>query len=133
VLVLEQAETIAEHLIEWAEGDPSSWFRLAIGQHRGCYARALLPDLTRSRERLELARRLAGFPMPDETDYCHIYRPLHFVSGRVHTYDRISVRMRNRLTLGVLDRADVDRARPDHIDAHRIRRLGAGARRPGAA
>jgi hypothetical protein len=46
VLVLEQAEAIAEHLVEWAEGDPGSWFRIAMGQHRGRYALALLPDLT---------------------------------------------------------------------------------------
>jgi hypothetical protein len=91
VLVLDQAEAIAEHLIEWAEGDPGSWFRLAIGEHQGLYALALLPNLARSCERFKLARRLAGLPAPDGVEYCHVYRPLHFVSGREHTYDRVSV------------------------------------------
>jgi hypothetical protein len=65
VLVLEQAKAIVYHLTEWAEGDPGSWFRLAIGHHRGRYALALLPGLTRSRDRFEQARRLAGLPAPD--------------------------------------------------------------------
>jgi hypothetical protein len=103
VLVMEQAEAIAQHLVEWAEGDPALWFRLAIGQHRGRYAVALLPDLSRSRNRFELARRVAGLPIPDDVEYCHVYRPLHFVSGRAHTYKRISRHIPSRVTLGLLD------------------------------
>ena len=124
VLVLEQAEAIADHLIEWAEGDPGSWFRLAIGQHRGRYALALLPDLTRSRERFELARRLAGLPAPDDAEYCHVYRPLHFVSGREHIYESVSRRVPSRVRLGIVDRAAVDPAHPDQVDVRRIRKVG---------
>jgi hypothetical protein len=124
VLVLEQAEAIADHLTEWAEGDPGSWFRVAIGQHQGRYALALLPDLTRSRDRFEQALRLAGLPAPDGVEYCYVYRPLHFVSGRKHAFESVGHRIPSRVTLGVLDLADVDAARTDHIEARHIRRLG---------
>ncbi len=91
VFVLEQAAAITEHLVEWSEGDRGSWFRLALGQYRGRYALALLPDLTRSRERFTLARRLAGLPAPDDVEYYHVYRPLHVVSRREHVYEAVAV------------------------------------------
>ena len=72
VLVFEQAEAIADHLIEWAERDPGSWFRIAIEQHDGRYALALLPDLTRSRDRFEQTRRRTGLPAPDDVEYCYV-------------------------------------------------------------
>ena len=81
------------------------WDWLALGQHRGRYALPLRPDLNRSRERFTLARRLAELPTPDNVGYCHIYRPLHFVSGREHTYESFSRRLPNRVTARLLDRA----------------------------
>jgi hypothetical protein len=85
---------------------------------------ALVPDLTRSRDRFEQARRLAGLPAPDNVEYCYVYRPLHFVSGREHVFESVCRRIPRRVTLGLLDRVDVDRAHPDQIDALRIRTLG---------
>ena len=123
VLVLEQAAVIADHLVEWAEGDPGAWFRLAIGQHRGRYALALLPDLIRSRERFTLARRLAGLPVPGDVEYCYVYGPLRFVSGPEHTYTSVHRRLPSRITLGVLDRAEWIPF-TGRVDVQRIRSLG---------
>ena len=107
-----------------AEGDPGSWFRLALGQHRGRYALPLRPDLNRSRERFTLARRLAELPTPDNVGYCHIYRPLHFVSGREHTYESFSRRLPNRVTAGLLDRAALDPAQLHQVDSGKVLWLG---------
>lgn len=124
VLVLEQAEAITDHLIEWTEGDPGSWFRLAIGEHYGRYGLALLPDLARSSERFKLARRLAGLPAPEAVEYCHVYRPLHFVSELEHTFQRVRHRLPSRIAFGVVDRGDVDPDHLDQVDIQRLRSLG---------
>src|SRR4051794_37432946 len=50
VLVLEQGQDIASHLVRWAEGDPSGWFKLhVLGVGRYC-AVALAPVLERAAE-----------------------------------------------------------------------------------
>src|SRR5262249_31714028 len=59
VLVLDQAKAIADHLTEWAEGDPASWFRLVIAEHGGRYAIPILPRLHRSLTPLPFARPVA--------------------------------------------------------------------------
>jgi hypothetical protein len=67
VLVLEQGQQIAAHLLAWSEGYPSEWFKLhvvGVGQR---YALALVPDLEQVVERWRLAYLEAHgeLPAPD--------------------------------------------------------------------
>jgi hypothetical protein len=61
VFGLERADEIFEHLVEWAEGSPATWFALTWTVDDHSYALALIPDLARSVERYRIARRLHGF------------------------------------------------------------------------
>ena len=65
-----------------------------------------------------------GTPTPDNVGYCHIYRPLHFVSGREHTYESFSRRLPNRVTAGLLDRAALDPAQLHQVDSGKVLWLG---------
>jgi hypothetical protein len=58
ILVLDRADEIFEHLVEWAEGSPAAWFKLAWTTRRDSYALALMPRVDKSVERYKLARRI---------------------------------------------------------------------------
>jgi hypothetical protein len=125
VLVLDRAKMIADHLVEWAEGDPSSWFRLAICEHGGRYALVLFPNLRRSLDRFKLARQLTGHrPGLREDEVMFVSRPLHFVSGPEHIYQKIQHRIGRHVELGLLDRSDLNPECPESFNERRIRELG---------
>src|SRR5262249_11614411 len=125
VLVLDQAKAIADHPTEWAEGDPASRFRLGIAEHGGRDALALLPNLDPSLTRFQLARRLAGHPPgPRADEVLYVCRPLHFVSAPDHIYQKFRHRVPSRVTLGLLDRSQIDPEHPEQVDRLRIRHLG---------
>ncbi|HLK36369.1 MAG TPA: hypothetical protein VKU41_06420 [Polyangiaceae bacterium] len=58
LLVLERAVEVFDHLVDWSEGSPASWFTVAWSAAAGEYAVALLPCTEKSVERYRLACRL---------------------------------------------------------------------------
>jgi hypothetical protein len=60
VLALEQAQTIADHLSEWADSEPAKWFRVHLKERDGRYGLVLFPELQRPLERFRFAHLLEG-------------------------------------------------------------------------
>lgn len=79
VLVLERADEVFEHLVEWSEGSPATWFKLAWLAGDGEYALALFPRVDKSVERYKLAHRLGtGQEIPADARFQVVFRPILF-------------------------------------------------------
>jgi hypothetical protein len=107
VFAVERAREVLDHLIEWAEGDPSGWFRLQIVKTRHRYHVVLMPNLARSLERYRLARTITIRRRPARPDeYLFLFHPLTFSAQDRGLMDQIE--LRERMHLGIVDWADVD-------------------------
>ncbi len=113
VLVLERAAEVFEHLVEWSEGSPATWFKLAWTVNEDEYALALLPRVDKSVERYKLARRLAsGKDVPSDATFQVVFKPVLF-HGPVSTLSRdLLPRPPSRVRVGFLSRAQRAPRRP---------------------
>lgn len=126
VLLMGRGREIAGHLIEWAEGDAPSWFRLHIAEARGRYGLALLPDPMKSVERHRIAASLAaGFAVQALKDCNIVFRPLHFSSLPGSTaFGQVRGMIGGMARVGILDEVDVGPDGPASTDPDRISWLG---------
>lgn len=83
VLIMKDAEEIANHMNFWAEGHPEKWFTLNWTRDKESYALALVPSITKMFERFSITFQLRhGFPFPKERKTSVFFRFLHFRSKR---------------------------------------------------
>ena len=95
VLIFEDAQAIAEHLHEWAESKPESWFKLHWTRSGDDYMMALIPDIGKTMERIKIHFQLKhGYPMT-VGDASVFFQPLHFVASRsgIEVADRVKIRL----------------------------------------
>jgi hypothetical protein len=79
ILVLDRADEVFEHLVEWAEGSPAARFKVAWTTHGNNYALALMPRIDRSVDRYKIARRLiSGEDGRGDASFRIVFRPLRF-------------------------------------------------------
>lgn len=125
VFVLEQGQEIAAHLVRWADGSPSEWFKLhavGVGQR---YALALVPDLEQVVERWRLAYLEKHGELPDpDTRFSVFFRPLYFIADGAGVYEQVKGRLGASSYLGLLDASQFDPARPGAVDAGAVTFLG---------
>lgn len=126
ILLLKQGRAIRDHLVAWAEGDPSAWFELHLVERRGFYALALIPDLRKSLDRQLAAMALAAgraVPVPEERSV--VFRPLHFVTkGPSETFASLRGDLRGPVKVCILDTADVPPDGPMAADPGSMLELG---------
>lgn len=125
-LILESGREIGDHLQEWAEGEPESWFELQLAESGGLYALALVPDVRKSCDRhLAAAALAAGRAIPSPDQYSVLFRPLRFVSrGPSETFMKLRDRLADRMGVGILDPGDIPEAGLPGLDPGKIVELG---------
>jgi hypothetical protein len=126
VLLFDRGREIAEHLAEWSEGDPRSWFKLHVAEEGGIYCMFLMPDVAKSCDRQMAGRALAtGRAVPAHGDRSVLFKPLRFVSnGPSETFSRLRKSIRERMSVYILDRADVPPDGPMGADQDKLILLG---------
>jgi len=126
VLLLEQGRAIRDHLVSWAEGDPSSWFELHLLERRGLYALALLPNIKKSLDRQLAAMALvAGRAIPEPSERSVIFRPLQFISGGPsEMFASVRPLLGETTKVAILDVADVPPEGPMAADHENVLELG---------
>lgn len=110
VLIIDRAEEIRAHLVEWAEGDPPSWFELEVKDFGTHYALALVPNLRRSRDRHLANMALAsGAAVPAPTDYSMVFRTISFCSSAPSAgFASVRDRLGPKCPVFIVDRSEVD-------------------------
>lgn len=102
-LVLDDAEEIAVHLRQWAEGKPEDWFAFHFLEKGECYAGALMPNFRKSAERWKIAFQLRhGYPPPPGGE-SHLFRPLHFVASSKAALNAAKPFLRSKIRVGLVD------------------------------
>jgi hypothetical protein len=125
VLVLEQAQEIAAHLLAWAEGSPSEWLKLHIDGAGQCYALALVPDLEQVVERRRLAYLEKHGEVPAADTHFSVWlRPIRFIAQTGGVYEQVWGRLGGASYLGLLDAGRFDAANPGAVDAGAVLFVG---------
>ena len=117
VFMLEQAKEVAEHLTEWAEGNPGEWFKMRLISREledGVvqYAMVLMPNLEKGIKRM---RANTGVAEDEETEYTIVFRPVTF-TGRGPTFGMIEPLIPDRIKLEFIEVADVDFDDPEFFN-----------------
>lgn len=126
ILLLKQGRAIRDHLVAWAEEDPSAWFELHLIERRGFYALALMPNLRKSLDRQLAAMALiAGRAVPVPEERSVVFRPLHFVTnGPSETFAALRGDLRSPVKVCILDTVDVPPGGPMAADPDNVLELG---------
>jgi hypothetical protein len=111
---------IFEHLVEWSEGSPASWFHVEWDDDESEYALAVVPNVERSVQRFMLvadrsgdaktaearlrARGLVtGVKQPMDTEIVVTYEPLLFCGPLSDASRRSLSMLRESVTVGIVD------------------------------
>ncbi len=125
VLVFKDADAVHDHMVTWAENDPTKWFRLTVLQKDGKYLIGLAPDIGKSIERFKIARQLkTGFPVPEDSQFNILFQPLHFVSGSDNMFELIKNELSDEVSIGFMDASLLNVDDPESMDPNRIRWVG---------
>ncbi len=110
LLAMERAKEIVEHLREWSEGRPESWFHLLLRWRDDRYGMSLVPNLRKSSERWKIAFQLQhGYPPAPDSEIFR-WKPLcvRTMSMSNLTVIRANCNM-SRVKVGLVDTAVVRR------------------------
>lgn len=89
ILIIDNAESVYENTIAWAEEDPSKWFYFGIESNKSNYSMGLFPNLSESLHRFNHHQRELHKQIIKETDEVQmLFHPLGFASG-LETFDKI--------------------------------------------
>ena len=80
IFAMARAEEAFEHLVEWSEGSPATWFQLLYDydENDDEYAMALVPNVQRSVDRSRLAHSLATGVEASHEEVRVVFQPLLF-------------------------------------------------------
>jgi hypothetical protein len=124
VLVIRQAEKIAEHFKLWCEGD-LTWFSAYIHQDGERYGVALMQDPARSINRWKTTHLIIheAFP-PKDMKFEVLSSPLRFGASEGKAFAGVVDRLsgHRRISIGLLDKKDLpqDMADIDHDKVHEL-------------
>lgn len=117
-----RAREVHQHLVEWSEGDPSTWFDLRVEVCGDEYALALVPRMERSVERFRVAAGLAGTPF-DPAVARVLSVPLAFAGPKGPTTDEALARVPARVRVGFVEPAELARG-VERLDQRAIATVG---------
>jgi hypothetical protein len=132
MLAMARAEEVFEHLVEWSEGSPATWFKLLIDENDDEYAMALVPDVQRSLDRFHVARSLiVGADVPP-AEVRVVFQPLVFRGPKSDVSRQVLPTLRDEVAVGFVDvealRAGLERLdcafRPWRLDPRAASRIG---------
>lgn len=127
MLLMEDADAIAEHLIEWSEGKPEDWFQFQYLEKGNAYAAALFPNFLKSAERWRIAFQLRyGYP-PHEGGESHLFRPLHCTAPTKTAFAQVKpyLEKSGRVKVGLVDSSEVSKETwTGSLDGLKVRPLG---------
>ncbi len=103
IFAMAGAEEIFEHLVEWSEGSPATWFRLLYDEHDDEYAMALVPDVQRSLDRFRLAHSLAPGTEAAHEEVRVFFQPLLFRGPKSDVSRRALPLLGGNVTVGFVD------------------------------
>jgi hypothetical protein len=106
IFVLPDADKLFDHLVDWCEGSPTSWFDLRLVTRGDDYAMALVPRVQMSVERFRLAWELKhGSPPPEASSFRVLFKSIHFASqpGTVTTFRQVRPLLKSPVKVGFLD------------------------------
>ncbi len=115
ILALTRGDEIFEHLVEWSEGSPASWFHVEFDEDGDRYALAIVPDAERSIERFMLARALVtGTETPvQRAEVVMVFEPLLFQGPLSDASRRALAGLGDAVSVGIVDVDSLgDRAAP---------------------
>lgn len=123
VFAMARADEVFEHLVEWSDGSPASWFKLVVDESEEEYAMALVPDVQRSLDRFHLARSaVAGAEvLPEEVRV--VFQPLMFRGTKSDVSRRVLPSLRDEVTVGFVD-VETVRAGIERLDPRAASRIG---------
>jgi hypothetical protein len=111
IFVLDEAEQIFNHIVDWSEGSPTSWFNFHILSREKDYAIALIPKVEKSVERYKLAWELKnGEPIAQGMDYQILYKGVYFSSepGAVSTtFKTVQPLLKPNVKIGFVERSSL--------------------------
>lgn len=120
VFVLDEADAIADHLLDWCGGAVGDWFALCLGDRGPRAVAVLVPNLTRPIGQFEAAAadrmKTDGFEL--------LVRPLFFVSRRSHAFGLVGRAVTSSTRVGLLDATAFASAHPPSLALTRIRTVG---------
>lgn len=97
------ADEVFEHLVEWSEGSPATWFRLLYDENDDEYAMALVPDVQRSLDRSRLAHSLATGAEALHEEVRIVFQPLLFRGPKSDVSRRALPLLGDQVTVGFVD------------------------------
>lgn len=116
VFAMARADEVFEHLVEWSEGAPASWFKLIIDESDDEYALALVPDVQRSLDRFLLARSMVAGTEVLPEDVRVVFQPILFRGPKSDLSRRVLPSLRDEVAIGFIDveslRAGIERLDP---------------------
>lgn len=123
VFAMAQADAVFEHLVEWSEGSPASWFKLLVDESDDEYSLALVPDVQRSLDRFLLARSVVAGDeiLPEEVRV--VFQPLAFRGPKSDVSRRVLPTLRDEVTVGFVD-VETLRAGLERLDPRAASRVG---------
>ncbi len=124
MLAMDRADEVFEHLVEWSEGAPATWFKIHVDENDDEYALAMVPDVHRSLDRFLLARTLvAGADASSHDEVRVVFRPLLFRGPTSDASRRVLPLLRDAVTVGFLDARTLS-AGLDCLDPHGASHIG---------
>lgn len=104
IFAMDRADEVFEHIVEWSEGAPATWFKLYVDENEDEYALALVPDVQRSLDRFLLARALlTGADASSHDEVRVVFRPLLFRGPKSDVSRRALPLLSEAVTVGFLD------------------------------
>lgn len=103
IFAMARAEQVFEHLVEWSEGSPATWFRLLYDENDNEYAMALVPDVQRSLDRFHLAHSIATGAEASHEEVKVIFQPLLFRGPKSEVSRRALPLLGEQVTVGFVD------------------------------
>jgi len=110
IFVMEDANRILDHLVDWSEGSPTSWFDFRLHSRGSDYAMALMPKVEKSIDRYKLAIGMqTGITPPKDGNYKVLFKSIHFSStpGETSTFSIVKPMMKSSVKIGFLEKSEL--------------------------
>lgn len=111
IFVIQDAQALFDHLVEWSEGSPDFWFDLRMAIRGNDYAIGLVPRIARSIERFKIAWELRnGNPVPEDSEFYVLYKSIRFSSspGQTSTFEIVKPILKPTAMVGFLDSSELE-------------------------
>lgn len=107
VLLRRDGVECASHLKRWAEGKPEDWFTVALAESGELYGLVLMPNVQEGVRRFRVAYQLrTGYPLPEDTDFRVLFKPLTFVSRPGHVFGQVRPALGDRIRVLMMNVSD---------------------------